>query len=125
MRLDEVIRLADWLKTRGLFVRVNTDGLASLVHSRDVPGELAGRVDALSVSLNAPDRETYARICPSRYGEAGHDAVVAFIKRAAQVIPQVIATVVALPGLDLDACRSLAEQELGVTLRIRPLDDLG
>ena len=125
LRLDAVIALADWIKARGIRVRVNTDGLASLVHDRDVPKELAGRVDAVSVSLNAPDRETYARICPSRYGENGHDAVIAFIKRAAQMIPDVTATVVALPGLDLDACRRLVEQELGVALRIRPLDDLG
>ncbi len=125
LRLDTVKAVARWLKQRGMRVRINTDGLSSLVHGRDVPGELAGLVDTLSVSLNAPDRVTYARVCPSRFAEAGHDAVCAFIRRAAQVIPEVIASVVALPGLDIEACRRLAEGDLGVPLRVRELDLLG
>ena len=69
-------------------IRVDTDGLASLREGCDVPPLLAAAgVDAVSVSLNAPDAATYARICPSRYGEAAYDAVKAFIRSAVAVHP--------------------------------------
>jgi TatD DNase family protein len=124
-RVDEVKTLAAWVKARGKKVRINTDGLASLVHGRDVAGELAGLVDTLSVSLNAPDAVTYARYCRSSYGEAAFDAVVAFLRRARDVVPDVVATAVALPDLDVEAVRRLAEQDLGVRFRLRPMDDMG
>lgn len=124
-RVDAVIELARWLKSRGVRIRINTDGLASRVHGRDVPGELAGLVDAISVSLNAPDAATYARLCHSKYGESAYDDVCAFLRRAREVIPEVTATVVGLPGLDVEACRRKAEDELGVHFRLRPYDDLG
>ena len=125
LRLEVVRELAGFVKSRGIRVRVNTDGLASLVHGRDVPGELVGLVDCLSVSLNAADAATYARSCRSRYGEAAFPAVLAFLRRAAEVIPEVVATAVVLPGLDVEAVRRLAEDDLHVRFRARPLDDMG
>lgn len=125
LRPDAVKELASLVKARGRSVRINTDGLADLVHDRDVLGELDGLVDHLSVSLNAADAATYSTYCRSKYGESAFDAVCAFIRRARSVIPKVTATVVALPDLDIEACRKLAEKELGVGFRVRPLDDLG
>lgn len=125
LRLDALKELAKRLKATGVKrVRINTDGLANLVHGKDVTRELIGLVDALSVSLNAPDSATYAKYCRSKYGEEAFKAICDFIKRAKEVIPEVVATVVALPGLDLEACRKLAGS-LGVPLRVRPLDDIG
>ncbi len=125
LRWEVVAELAARVKAKGIRVRVNTDGLASLVSGRDVPGELAGKVDAISISLNAPDAATYAGVCRSRYGESAFAAVCAFLRRAKEVIPDVTASVVGLPGLDIEACRHLAEDELGVRFRVRPLDDPG
>ncbi len=124
LRLDDVLALARELRRRGARrLRVNTDGLASLVHGRDVVAELAGTVDAVSVSLNAPDAATYDRLC--RPGVDGaYDAVVAFLRAAAGRIPEVTATVVAVPGLDVDACRRLAES-LGVGFRVRDYNEVG
>lgn len=125
LRPDAVKELAAVVKGRGVKVRINTDGLANLVHGRDVVGELEGMVDRLSVSLNAADAATYVRYCRSRYGEKAFEAVCAFIRRAKEVVPEVTATVVALPDLDVEACRKLAEDDLGVAFRVRALDDLG
>jgi TatD DNase family protein len=106
-------------------VRVDTDGLASLREGRDVPPLLAAAgVAAVSVSLNAPDAATYARLCPSRYGEAAYEAVQAFIRSAVSCIPDVAASAVALPGVSEAACRSVAES-LGARFRWRPYDRLG
>jgi len=124
LRLDEVLTLAGELRGQGARrIRVNTDGLASLVHGRDVTAELAGAVDAVSVSLNAPDAATYERLCrPGR--EGAYPAVLAFLRDARRRIPEVTATVVALPGLDVEACRRVAE-DLGVGFRARTYDEVG
>ncbi len=125
-RLPVVLEVARRLRAAGARrVRIDTDGLATLREGRDVVPEIAAAgVDALSVSLNAPDAASYARLCPSRYGEAAHAAVKAFIARAAQVLPEVAASAVAVPGLSEDACRRLAES-LGARFRWRPYDRVG
>jgi len=91
-------------------IRLDTDGLASLREGRDVAAELVGLFDAVSVSVNAPDAETYAELCPSRYDNDSWEAVVAFLRRCVEVgIPWVQGTVVGVPGLDVEACRELVE----------------
>ncbi len=125
LRLDELKTIARGLQERGHRVRLNTDGLANLVHGRDITPEIAGLVDALSVSLNAQDAATYARYCPSKYGEKAYDHVKAFIRDARAHIPEIQATVVGLPGVDVEACRRIAEEELGVEFRFRPLNEVG
>lgn len=124
LRLDDVVVLARALRQRGARrVRVNTDGLASRVHGRDVVPELVGAVDAVSVSLNAPDAETYERLC--RPGvEGAYEAVLTFLRRAAETPLDVTATAVALPGLDLEACGRVADG-LGVKFRIREYNEVG
>ncbi|NNF84022.1 MAG: radical SAM protein, partial [Deltaproteobacteria bacterium] len=125
LRLPEVKEIAALLKTKGMRIRVNTDGLANLVHGRNVLPELAGLVDALSISLNAPDAETYARICPNRYGEGSFPALLEFLREAPKFVPTVTATAVALPGLDHEAVRRLAESIEGVTFRLRDYNEVG
>jgi TatD DNase family protein len=125
LRLEELKEIAQGLKARGHRVRLNTDGLANLVHGRDVAPELAGLVDSVSVSLNAQDADTYARHCPSRYGREAYPQVKAFIQAVKPHVPDVQATVVGLPGVDVEACRRIAEEELGVRFRFRPLDEVG
>jgi len=125
-RLDVLLEVARRLVAAGVErVRVDTDGLASLREGRDVPPLLAAAgVRAVSVSLNAPDAVTYARVCPSRYGESAYEAVREFIRSAVRALPDVAASAVALPGLSEAACRAEAEA-LGARFRWRPYDRLG
>jgi TatD DNase family protein len=125
LRLEEVKEISRKLKERGAKVRVNTDGLANLVHGRDVLPELAGLVDALSVSLNAPDADAYSRICPNRFGSSSFAALLDFLREAPRHVPSVTATAVALPGLDTEAVRRLAESVPGVSFRLRSYDEVG
>lgn len=125
LRLEVVRAIARGMKERGAKkIRVNTDGLANVVYSRNILPELAGLVDAMSVSLNAPDAAYYSKICPSKFKEEAYGAVCSFILEAKKHIPEVSATVVALPDLDLDACRQKAK-ELGVPLRVRDYMEVG
>jgi len=122
LRLPVVVEVGRALRAAGSRVRLVTDGLASLRAGRDVAGELAGAVDEVDVSMNAADGPSYARLCPNRYGAAAHAAACDFIRAVRAHVPVVKATVVAVPGLDLVACRRLA-RELGVPLRERPYFD--
>ncbi len=124
IRLDLLKRVATELKQRGFRIRINTDGQANLVHGRDILPELAGLVDSISVSLNAPDSDTYERICNTPFGGAGFGAVCAFISEATRYIPRVMASAVTVPGVDMDACRVLAES-LGAEFRVREYAEVG
>ena len=125
-RLAVLLEVAHRLSAAGVQrIRVDTDGLASLREGRDVVPELAAAgVTAVSVSLNAPDAATYARICPSRFGELAWDACRDFIRAAGRALPDVAVSCVALPGLSEAACRRAVE-ELGARFRWRPYDRLG
>jgi len=124
IRLDLVKELAAWLKSKGKKVRVNTDGQASLLHGRDILPELSGLVDEISVSLNAPDAQTYQKLCRSRFAEEGFEAVKDFLRRAPAQIPLVTASAVTYPGVDIEACKALAHQ-LGVRFREREYNEVG
>jgi len=124
LRLELVKAVAASLKQRGVPVRVNTDGQANLAHGRNILPELAGLVDAISVSLNAPDAATYQEICRSEFGEQGYQALKEFLVEAKRHIPSVTATAVSLPGIDIAACRKVAE-ELGVAFRERIYNEVG
>jgi TatD DNase family protein len=124
IRLDLVREIAGWLKGKGIKVRINTDGQANLVHGRNILPELEGLVDAVSVSLNAPDAENYQRLCRSKFGVKGYEEVKAFLSEAKKYIPSVTATAVAIPGIDVEACRKVAK-ELGVEFREREYNEVG
>lgn len=124
LRLKLVLEVAEYIKSRGGRVRINTDGLANLVHKRNVLPEMAGRVDALSVSMNAQNAEVYNRHChPALKGS--YEAMLEFLKEAPRYVPEVTATAIdGLEGVDIAACRTLAEK-LGVRFRRRVLDVVG
>ena len=124
LRLDLVKDVAKHLKQKNMTVRINTDGQANLVHNHNILPELAGLVDSISVSLNAPDSATYQKVCRSEFGEQGYEALKDFLREAKQHIPEVTATAVTLPGIDIDACRKVAD-ELQVEFRERIYNEVG
>ncbi|MBJ6723859.1 TatD family hydrolase [Geomesophilobacter sediminis] len=124
IRLDLVKEVAAEMKRRGHKVRINTDGQANLVHGRNVLPELAGLVDCISVSLNAADAQTYDRLCNTPFGAAGFQGVCEFLREATRHIPQVVASMVTVPGVDIGKVRALAE-ELGVEFREREYQEVG
>ncbi len=126
LRLELVKRVARFLREKGFAnLRINTNGQANLIHGRNVVPELAALVSRYSVSLNAATSEEYARLCRPRHGAAAYQEVKKFILECKKRSASVVATAVALPGVDTDACRRVAESELGVPLRVRAYVDAG
>ncbi len=123
-RLDVLLEVAGLLRKEGARIRVNTDGLANLIHGRDVTPEFAGLVDAVSVSMNAHDELTYNRHCRPRHPQA-FSAMLEFSRLVREHVPEVVMTAIdGLPGVDITACQSIAD-ETGVMFRRRVLDVVG
>lgn len=127
LRLKVLLEVAAEVKRiggDGKKVRINTDGLANLVYGEDVTPQLAGLVDSVSISLNAQDQEIYDRHClPSLAGS--YQAVLDFTRLVKAHVPDVTLTALeGLEGVDIDACRQIAEG-LGVKFRARFLNTLG
>jgi len=125
LRLDLVKTVGAEVKKKGARVRIDTDGQANMVYGRNILPELKGLVDTISVSLNAENAPKYHRLCRSPFGEKGFPGILDFIREAKKVIPEVVATIVEMPGVDVEACRRLVEDELGVKFKVRAYDEVG
>ena len=124
LRLKTLLEVARYIKQQGGRVRLNTDGLANLVHKRNVLPEMEGLIDALSVSLNAQNEAIYNQHCAPAL-ENSWQAMLDFLELAPASIADVTATAInGLPGVDVDACRKLAE-ERGVKFKQRELNQVG
>jgi TatD DNase family protein len=124
LRLYTVLEAGVELRQRGARVRLNTDGLANLVHGRDVTPDFEDSIDAISISLNAQNEELYNQHCrPPKPG--AFDAVLDFAAHAREFVPSVTLTAIdGLAGVDIAACQAIAER-LGVGFRRRELGKVG
>jgi TatD family-associated radical SAM protein len=124
LRLKLVLEVSEWIKAHHGRVRLNTDGLANLVHKHNVLPDFVGRIDVLSISMNAQNEALYQQHCqPALAGS--YQAMLDFIELAPHYVGDVTATAIdGLEGVDIGACRQLAEQR-GVAFRRRVLDQVG
>lgn len=125
-RLYDVCQVVDSLKENypALKFRVNTNGLANLIHEKDITPELKDRFDTVSISLNAPDAEEYLELTRSKFGIQSYDALKEFAVSAKKYVPSVVLTVVekVMSPEKIDVCQKICD-ELGVTLRVRPFEE--
>ncbi len=124
IRLKVLLEVANFIKSKGVRVRVNSDGLANLVHKRNVLPELGKYVDALSVSMNAQNKAIYDQHCQPALPNS-YESMLDFLKQAPHYIKDVTATALdGLEGVDIKACEALAFQ-CGVKFRSRMLGRVG
>lgn len=124
-RVEDVIQIAGILKhfRRDLPIRVNTNGLACLIHQRDVTPEFKGRIDTVSISLNAPDAKEYDALTRSRFGIESFQAMLDFAASCLEYVPFVVMSVVDIIGEEkIKKCQAICD-DLGVTLRVRPFEE--
>lgn len=124
-RVEDVVQIAGILKhfRRDLPIRINTNGLANLIHQRDVTPELKGRIDTVSISLNAPDAGEYDALTRSRFGKESFQAMLDFASLCRQYVPHVVMTVVDIIGDEkIQRCQAICD-DLGVKLRVRPFEE--
>lgn len=125
-RFEDVCQVADALKAKypSLKIRVNTIGLANLIHGRDITPEFKGRIDTVSISLNAPDAGEFLSLTRSRFGIESFEAVKEFAVLSKQYVPNVVMSVIehVMSEEKISRCREICES-LGVTLRVRAYEE--
>ncbi len=124
-RLDCLIAVCDYVKNdpvlKGrLKTRLNTNGLSDLINNKPTAREFSGRLDAISISLNAPTAEKYNELCRPKFGIKSFDEILRFTEEVKQYVPDVTMSVVSgsISSQDVEECRKTAVK-LGVKFRVR------
>jgi len=124
MRVEFVKAVARTLKSEGWKTRIDTNGHGNLYNKRNIVPELAGLIDAVSVSVNAPSKEQYNTLCcPLIEGDV-YEEVLSFVKEARIHIPDVSITALDLPEVDIEKMETLAAS-LQVAFRLRHYNKVG
>lgn len=124
LRLPEMMAAAKRLKKANpqQRIRINTNGQADLIWKRPVAPELAGWVDAISISLNAGSAPAYQEISRPAYGEKAYEAVLAFAAACVKFIPEVTLSVVdTISEAEIARCAAIAK-DVGARFRVRHYD---
>ena len=124
-RLDDLLEVAKYIKSKSdIRIRLNTNGLSDLIHGEPTAHKLEGIIDAVSISLNATNKEDYQNVVRSKFGIDSFDAMLSFTKDCTKYVPNVMMTVVDVvtskeeQALSKEICESL-----GATLRVRPYEE--
>ena len=123
-RLEDLLEVAAWIKANyQVPIRINTNGLSDLIWGKNTAPMLAGKIDAVSISLNANNAEGYLKLTRSKFGIGSFDAMLTFAKNCTAYVPKVMMTVVdqvTTPEEQAESKRIC--DSLGVTLRVRPFE---
>lgn len=121
-RLDLLLSLCDYIKENTkLKTRLNTNGLSDLIYERSTAADFKGKLDAISISLNAPTAEKYNRLCHPRFGEEAFEAILKFTEDVKKYVDDVTMSVVgsSISMEDIKECETIATRKLGVKFRVR------
>lgn len=117
--LNNLIDACKYLRSKGIKIRLNTNGLSDLINKRETAKEICEVIDSVSISLNAPTAEKYNEITKPSFGEKSFDAMLKFAKECKECGALVKLTVVdVITKEDIDNCYKLCE-EIDIPLRVR------
>ena len=117
--LDNMIEACKHLKSKGINIRLNTNGLSDLINKRETAKEICEVDDSVSISLNAPTKEKYNEVTRPSFGEKSFDAMLKFAKECKEYgIPTKLTVVDVISKEDIEACKKLCEK-IGIPLRVR------
>ena len=119
-RIEEVVEVSKFLKDNyDVKVRVNTNGLADLIHKRKTAQLLKNNVDAISISLNAPNKERYNEIVKPKFGEESFEALLQFARDCKEYVKEVNFSLVdIISEEEIEEAKKLAE-EMNIPLKVR------
>ena len=124
-RLSDLLEVAKYIKSKSdIKIRINTNGLSDLIHGEPTAHKLEGIIDAVSISLNATNKEDYQNVVRSKFGIDSFDAMLSFTKDCTKYVPNVMMTVVdVVTSKEEQALSKEICELLGATLRVRPYEE--
>lgn len=125
-RLDDVLEVCKFIREnyKNTPIRINTNGLADLIHKENTAPKFDGLIDVVSISLNTPNKERYLELTRSKFGIDSFDAMLKFAKNVKNYVKEVILSTVSttLTEAEEKECADICKR-IGVTYRIRPFED--
>ena len=120
MRINEVVEFAKYIKSKkNIKTRINTNGLADLIHKKKTAVLLKDAIDSVSISLNAPNEEVYLKVTQPSFGIKSFDAMLQFAKDCKVCVKEVCFSVVdEISDKEIQESQELADS-LGIPLRVR------
>lgn len=123
-RLETVIETAEYIKTiSDIPIRLNTNGLSDLIHKKPTAHLLEGKIDIVSISMNASNEDEYMRVTQPCFGKEAFSSMLNFAKDCKKYIPNVIFSVVdIISEEEIENCKNLANS-MNIKLRVRKYDN--
>ena len=120
VRINEVVEISKYIKSiSDIKIRINTNGLADLIHNKNTALLLKDNIDAVSISLNAPNKIKYNEVTRPKFGEKSFDALLTFAKNCKEYIKEVNFSVVdEINEEEIEQSKKLAEK-MNIPLRVR------
>ena len=120
VRLNEVIEVSKYIRSiSNIKIRVNTNGLSDLIHNKKTAILLKDNIDAISISLNAPNKTKYNEVTRPKFGEESFDALLNFATDCKKYIKEVSFSVVdEISEEEIEESKELANQ-MNIPLRVR------
>lgn len=117
-RLEEMIKICDFVHSRGIRTRLNTNGHANVINGGDIAGKIKGKIDLVNISLNSPTEEGYNEVCRPKI-EGAYAALLGFAESCKKAGVNCLFSVVDCIGDEqVEKCREIAEK-VGIPLRVR------
>ena len=122
---DVLKKVAEFIKSKyNKPIRLNTNGVGSLINKRNIAPELEGLIDTVSISLNNPDPEEYAKLVRSKYGVKSFQEMIDFAKECKKYVPNVVMSTVdtTISHEEEKKCKEICDK-VGAEYRIRSWED--
>ena len=120
VRINEVVEVAKYIRSiSNIKIRVNTNGLSDLIHNKKTAQMLKDNIDAVSISLNAPNKVKYNEVTKPKFGEKSYEALLDFATDCKKYIKEVNFSVVdEINEQEIQESKELAES-MNIPLRVR------
>ena len=120
VRINEVVEVAKYIRSiSNIKIIVNTNGLSDLIHNKKTAQMLKDNIDAVSISLNAPNKVKYNEVTKPKFGEKSYEALLDFATDCKKYIKEVNFSVVdEINEKEIQESKELAES-MNIPLRVR------
>lgn len=120
VRADMLLKTAEYIKANSAMkIRVNTNGLARLIHKGFDVSRFRGVVDSFSISLNAPNAKRYNEVTRPSFGEAAFTEMLKFSEDVRDLGIKTSFTVVdVITSEEISECEKIAA-DMNIPLRVR------